>query len=129
LDGKESTKRLANISIKCQEAATPLLRKIIMKNFLFAKSSMVRADVFRQVLWQFLSVRLRRLSDFLRGAFLAAFGGENRSNYFKNTAHFRKRQARGSRLASLGGQFVLNFGRKNQLAIPFLRKENFSNNY
>ena len=99
----------------------------MIKNFLFAKSNMVRADVFRQVLWQFLSVRLRRIFGFSRGAFLATCGGENRSNYFKNTAHFRKRQARGVRLASLGGQLVLNFGRKNQLAIPFLRKENFSN--
>ena len=31
--------------------------------------------------------------------------------------HFRKAQGIGSRLASLGGQLVLNFGRKNQLAI------------
>jgi len=68
--------------------------KILMENFLFAKSNMVRADVFSQVLWQFLSVRLtstslstsRRLSEFSRGEFLAAAGGENRSNYFKNTA-------------------------------------------
>ena len=97
----------------------------MIKNFLFAKTNMVRADVFQQVLWQFLSVRLHRLSKFSRGAFLAACGGENRSNYLKNTAHFRKRQVGDNRLASLGGQFVLNFGRKNQLAIPFLRKENF----
>src|SRR3989344_3824135 len=47
---------------------------------------MVRADVFRQVLWQFLSVRLRRVSDFSRGAFLAAAGGEMRSNYLKYSA-------------------------------------------
>ncbi|PIR04758.1 MAG: hypothetical protein COV57_02700 [Candidatus Liptonbacteria bacterium CG11_big_fil_rev_8_21_14_0_20_35_14] len=32
-------------------------------------------------------------------------------------AHFRKWQARGSRLASLGGHFVLNFGGKNELAV------------
>ena len=31
--------------------------------------------------------------------------------------HFRKAQGIGSRLASLDGQFVLNLGRKNQLAI------------
>ena len=39
--------------------------------------------------------------------------------------HFRKLQGIGNRLASLGGQFVLNFGRKNQLAILLLGKENF----
>ena len=32
------------------------------------------------------AVRLRRLSEFSRGAFLAAAGGEMRSDYFKNTA-------------------------------------------
>ena len=41
---------------------------------------MVRADVFLQVLWQFLSVRLRRLSEFSRGDFLATAGGEMRSD-------------------------------------------------
>jgi len=35
-------------------------------------------------------VRLRRLSDFSRGVFLAAAGGENGSHYFKNTGHFSK---------------------------------------
>jgi len=69
----------------------------------------------------------RRSRDFgiSRGAYLAACGGENRPNYFKNRPHFRKAQGIGSRLASLGGQFVLNFGRKNQLAILLLGKENF----
>ena len=64
----------------------------MIKNFLFAKLNMVRANVFRQVLGQFLSVRLHRVLACVRGAFLAACGGENRSNYLKNTAHFRKRQ-------------------------------------
>ena len=32
------------------------------------------------------AVRLRRLSEFSRGEFLAAAGGEMRSNYFKNRA-------------------------------------------
>jgi len=87
---------------------------------------MVRADVFRQVLWQFLSVRLRRISDFSRGAFLAPpRRGENGSHYFKNTAHFRKAQVRGSRLASLGGHFVLNFRGKNELAVSFGGRKNF----
>jgi len=69
----------------------------------------------------------RRSRDFgiSLGAFLAAAVGENRPNYFKNRPHFRKPQAVGSHLASLGGQFVLNSGRKNQLAILLLGKENF----
>jgi len=81
--------------------------------------------IFLQVLWQFLSARRSRDFRFSRGAFFAAAGGENRPNYFNNRPHFRKLQAFGSRLASLGGQFVLNFGRKNQLAILLLGKENF----
>jgi len=57
----------------------------LMKKFSFPKN-MVRADVFLQVLWQFLSAQ--RSFDFWisRGDFLAAFGGEIGSNYFKNTA-------------------------------------------
>ena len=50
--------------------------------------NMVRADVFLRVLLRFLSVRLRRLSDFSRGAFIAACDGENGSHYFENTGHF-----------------------------------------
>jgi hypothetical protein len=41
---------------------------------------MVRADVFLQVLLRFSAVRLRRLSEFSRGEFLAAAGGEMRSD-------------------------------------------------
>jgi hypothetical protein len=69
----------------------------------------------------------RRSRDFgiSRGDSLAAAGGENRPNYFKNRPPDRKMQARGSRLASLGGQFVLNFGRKNQLAILHFGKRKF----
>ncbi|MBI2670298.1 MAG: hypothetical protein HYX20_04105 [Candidatus Yanofskybacteria bacterium] len=36
----------------------------------------------------------RRLSDFSRGAFLAAAGGENGSDYFKNTGQ-KLKQANG----------------------------------
>jgi len=90
----------------------------MIRNFSIPQiQNMIRADVFLRILLRFLSVRLRRLSEFSRGAFLAAAGGENGSHYFKNTGHFRKRQARGSRLASLGGHFVLNFGGKNELAV------------
>ena len=91
----------------------------MIKNFSVPQyQNMVRADVFLRVLLRFLSVRLRRLSDFSRGVFLAAAcGGENGSHYLKNTGHFRKAQGIGSRLASLGGHFVLNFGGKNELAV------------
>ena len=78
--------------------------------------------IFYQVLWQFLS------SGFRFGIFgqtLAAAGGEMRPNYFKYRPPDRKLQARGSRLASLGDQIVRFFGRKNQLAILLLGKENF----
>ncbi|MBI2035514.1 MAG: hypothetical protein HYT12_02420 [Candidatus Liptonbacteria bacterium] len=97
-----------------------------IKNFSVPQiQNMVRADIFLRVLLRFLSVWLHRLSDFSRGAFLAAAGGENGSHYFKNTGHLRKRQARGSRLASLGGHFVLNFGGKNELAVSFGGRKNF----
>ena len=95
------------------------------QKFYFPKIKMQSEPIFLQVLWQFLSARRSRDFGILRWAFLAACGGEMRPNYFKNRPHFRKRQGVGSRLASLGGQFVLNFGRKNQLAILFLGKENF----
>jgi len=97
----------------------------LIKNFSFPKIKMQFEPIFLQVLWQFLSVRRSRNFGISRGAFLAAFGGENRPNYFNNRPHFRKRQGVGSRLAPLGGQLVLNFGRKNQLAILLLGKENF----
>jgi hypothetical protein len=62
--------------------------------------------IFLQVLWQFLSARQSRA---LRGLFLAAFGGENRPNYFNNSPHSRKTQAIRGRLASLGDQIERNF--------------------
>jgi hypothetical protein len=97
----------------------------MIKKFSFPKIKMQFEPIFLQVLWQFLSVRRSRDFGFLWGDFLAACGGENRPNYFQNRPHFRKPQAVGSRLASLGGQFVLNFGRKKQLTILLLGKENF----
>ena len=78
---------------------------------------MVRAGVFRQVLWQFLSVRLRRVSDFSRGVFLAAAGGEMRSNYLKYSAPIRKSQILAARNAPLGHQIVRIFGLKTELAV------------
>ena len=105
----------------------------MIQKFSFPKIKMQLDPIFLQVLWQFLSARRSRDFGFSRGAFLAPpWRGENRPNYFKNRPHFRKPQARGSRLAEfirlfggLGGQFVLNFRRKNQLAILLLGKENF----
>src|SRR3989338_5033665 len=97
----------------------------MIKNFLFPKLKCSSSRYFYQVLWQFLSARRSRNFRISRGAFLAACGGENRPNYFKNRPHFRKAQGIGSRLASLGDQFVLNFGRKNQLAILHFWKRKF----
>ena len=96
--------------------------KHTIKKFSFPKIKMQFEPIFLQVLWQFLSARRSRDFGFSQGAFLAACGGENRPNYFQNRPHFRKAQGIGSRLSSLGGQFVLNFGRKNQLAILLFRK-------
>jgi hypothetical protein len=87
-----------------------------MKKFSFPKN-MVRADVFLQVLWQFLSARLRRNSDFSRGAFLAAAGGEMRSSYFKYSAPIRKSQCLAPPWAGLGDQIIRIFGLKTELAI------------
>jgi hypothetical protein len=84
-----------------------------MKKFSFTKCGSSR--YFYQVLWQFL--RLRRSRLIFGGLLVAAFGGEMRSDYFKNRAPVRKSQISLVRLASLGDQIVGNFGRKNQLAV------------
>ena len=78
--------------------------------------------IFLQVLWQFLSSGFR---FGIFGQLLAAAGGEMSPNYFKNSPHNRKSQQVRVRLASLGDQIVRNFGRKNQLAVLLLGKENF----
>jgi len=62
---------------------------------------------------------------FAGGDFLAAAGGEMRSDYFKNTAPVRKLQAVSVCLASLGDYFVRNFGGKNELTVSFGGKKNF----
>jgi hypothetical protein len=86
---------------------------MIMKKFSFTKCGSSR--YFLQVLWQFLISQRSR--SIFGGLAVAAFGGEMRSNYFKNTAPVRILQAISVRLASLGDQIVGNFGRKNQLAV------------
>jgi len=57
-----------------------------MKKFSFTKCGSSR--YFYQVLWQFL--RSRRSSLIFGGLLVAAFGGEMRSNYFKNRAQTKK---------------------------------------
>ena len=86
----------------------------MIKNFSFPKIKMQFEPIFLQVIWQFLSARRSRACG--RG-FLAAAGGEMRSNYLKNTEPVRKLQGFGSRLASLGDQIIRNFGRKFELAV------------
>ena len=50
---------------------------------------------------------------------------QNRFGFRQTNAHNRKSQQVRVRLASLGDQIVRNFGRKNQLAVLLLGKENF----
>ena len=90
---------------------------------------MVQADIFNQVLWQFLSPCQTRFRIIGRGggSVTAAEGGEMGSNYFKNTEPVRKLQVFGCRLASLGDQIIRNLGRKIELAILKSEKENFKN--
>ena len=107
---------LIKIKPKLKKKLAELLSKISMKKFSFPKN-MVRANVFRQVLWQFLSARLRRVSDFSRGAFLAACGGEMRSNYLKYSAPIRKSQIAGGFAAFGRYQIVRIFGLKTELAV------------
>ena len=99
----------------------PLDREIVMKKIYFPKN-MVRADVFLQVLWQFLSVWLRRLSEFSRGAFLSTCGGEIRSNYFKYSAQMEA--VRPARLKFYEVKFwrvPLTRSNKNRVSPPFLK--------
>src|SRR3990167_4772897 len=77
------------------------------QKFYFPKIKMQSEPIFLQVLWQFLSARRSRPCGFARGALLAACGGENRPNYFKNRPHFRKPQGVGNRLALLGDCLLL----------------------
>ncbi len=84
-------RKLQTVSVRLASLGDYFVRDFGGKNELAVSQNMVRADVFRQVLWRFLSVRLRRIFGFSRGAFLAACGGEMRSDYFKNTAPAKMR--------------------------------------
>src|SRR3989344_91794 len=87
----------------------------IMKNF-FCPYKIWFEPICFQVLWQFGMFAAEPLTSSacpIRAAHSAA-RTEFRSSYFKNTPPIRISQARGSRLASLGGQFVLFLERKRK---------------
>ena len=85
---------------------------------------MVRADVFTGSLAVF---RFAAKPLIFAGGFLAAAGGEMRSNYFKNGAPRRKSQCLAARHAPLGDQIVRNCRGKNKFPIPLkAEKKNFS---
>ena len=65
----------------------------------------------------------RALLRFRAGVLAAAPTGGESSSYLKRSPHRWKAQAWISRLAALGGQNVLHFRFKNELA--FVGKENF----
>jgi len=102
----------------------------MIKKFSFPQiQNMIRADVFLRVLLRFLSVRLRRISDFSRGDFLAACGGENGSDYFKNTAPRWKNQCLAPPSAGLGNQIVRIFWGKKKFPIPLEAEKKIFNHW
>jgi len=64
----------------------------------------------------------RALLQFSAGVLAAAPTGGESSSYLKRSTHRWKAQARGSRLAALGGHSVLHFRFKNELAFVGKRK-------
>ena len=80
------------------------------KNFLFPHTTCFEPMFFR--------ARLR----FSAGVLAAAPTGGESSSYFKRSPHRRKPQAHISRLAALGGHFVLHSRFKNELACVGKRK-------
>ena len=81
------------------------------KNFLFPHTTWFEPMFFRALL------------RFSAGVLAAApIGGEMHSSYLKRSPHRWKAQARGNRLASLGGHSVLHFRVKNELAFVGKRK-------
>ena len=81
------------------------------KNFLFPHTTWFEPMFFRALL------------RFSAGVLAAApTGGEMRSSYLKRSPHRWKAQVWISRLAALGGQNVLHFGVKNELAFVGKRK-------
>ena len=89
---------------------------------------MVSADVFLRAPWRFSAERPRRVRHFLRRLHRAAarhLGGAAGSSYFKYSGPDRKLQAGTGRLASLGGQSVLQFRAEFELAISHSGKMHF----
>jgi len=84
------------------------------EKFLLPLQNMVRADIF-QVLWQFgmFAAKPPHRPFFARAARGGA-GPKTCSSYFQYTPPVGISQARGSRLASLGGQFVFIFRQKRK---------------
>jgi len=104
---------------------TPKSSIQFLKNFSFLLlQNMVRADVFTGSLAVF---RFAAKPLIFCEGFLAAAGGEMRSNYFKNGAPRRKSQCLAARDAPLGDQIVWNFRGKKKFPIPLKsEKKNFS---
>ena len=109
---------------KSQEAASAASWERL-KNFSFLLlQNMVRADVLTGSLAVF---RFAAKPLIFAGGFLAAAGGEMRSNYFKNGAPRRKSQYLATRNAPLGDQIVWSFRGKKKFPIPLkAEKKNFS---
>jgi hypothetical protein len=80
------------------------------KNFLFLHTTWFEPMLFRALL------------RFSAGVLAATPTGGESSSYLKRSPHRWKAQARGSRLAALGGHFVLHFRFKNELASVGKRK-------
>ena len=115
---------IATIKPKTQEAASAASWECL-KNFSFLLlQNMVRADVFTGSLAVF---RFAAKPLIFAGDFLAAAGGEMRSNYFKNGAPRRKSQCLARALPALGDQIVRSFRDKKKFPIPLkAEKKNFS---
>ncbi|TAL48989.1 hypothetical protein EPN83_02535 [Patescibacteria group bacterium] len=109
---------------KSQEVASAASWECL-KNFSFLLlQNMVRAGVFTGSLAVF---RFAATPLIFAGCFLAACGGEMRSNYFKNGAPRRKSQCLAARNAPLGYQIVRSFWGKKKFPIPLkAEKKNFS---
>jgi len=109
---------------KSQEAASAASWECL-KNFSFLLlQNMVRADLFSGSLAVF---RFAAKLLIFTGGFLAAAGGEMRSNYFKNGAPRWKSQYLARALPALGDQIVRSFRDKKKFPIPLkAEKKNFS---
>ena len=105
----------------------------MIKIFFFLSLKELFEPIFYQVLWRFLSsgcrfppsLKLRRTGGIFGQTLAPPWRGEMRPNYFQYLPPDRKSQIHRVRLASLGDRIVRFSGRKKQLAILLLGKENF----